>query len=180
MVDCASGLFLSEGYKSFLSLKKLIFFNPLMPREHILSLASEKGCKENAKGESMFPPFWTPYKAAAAGLLRKPGSIPANWAASARSNSRHPPMVPLIQLVPIRFIKQGMLFTIPKSTMQAWKKLFEPGMNPYRASMVIPVAVHRNCFSGEQSGKAPLLWYFFLPPSFSGFQHPVVVGPKTE
>ena len=173
--------FLLEDFflKNLLSQRKFTFQSAHAARAHPFSAARERMQRERKGGNRVFP-LWTPYKAAAAGLLRKPGSISANWAASARSNSRHPPMVPLIQLVPIRFIKQGMLFTIPKSTMQAWKKLFEPGMNPYRASMVIPVAVHRNCFSGEQSGKAPLLWYFFLPPSFSGFQHPVVVGPKTE
>ena len=54
-----------------------------------------KGGKRAQRGESCSPPFDTPYKAAAAGLLRPPGNMPANWAASARSNSRHTPVFPL-------------------------------------------------------------------------------------
>ena len=49
------------------------FLIALKPRGLLLSLPPEKEGKETAKGGIMFPPFEPLTKAAAAGLLRKPG-----------------------------------------------------------------------------------------------------------
>ena len=64
--------FSQEGY----------FFIALKPRGLLLSLPPEKEGKESAKGGIMFPPFEPLTKAAAAGLLRKPGKYAGSkWAA---------------------------------------------------------------------------------------------------
>ena len=54
-------------------LKGILFLVALKPRGLLLSLPPEKEGKETAKGGIMFPPFEPLTKAAAAGLLRKPG-----------------------------------------------------------------------------------------------------------
>ena len=54
--------------------------------------------RERKRGESCFPPFEPPYKAAAAGLLRQPGKYAAALSGSARSNRRHTARVPPAQV----------------------------------------------------------------------------------
>ena len=81
-------------------------FTFLFPSAHAagappFSAVRERRQRER-KGGNHVSPLWTPYKAAAAGLLRKPESMPANWAASARSNNRHTARFPLPQFVPVR------------------------------------------------------------------------------
>ena len=59
-----------------------LFLIALKPRGLLLSLPPEKEGKESAKGGIMFPPFEPLTKAAAAGLLRKPGKYAGSkWAA---------------------------------------------------------------------------------------------------
>ena len=63
-------------YSDFLKayfLKGSLFLIALKPRGLTLSLPPEKGWKETAKGGIMFPPFEPLTKAAAAGLLSRPG-----------------------------------------------------------------------------------------------------------
>ena len=65
---------------------------------HPFSAVRERMQRERKRGESCFPPFEPPYKAAAAGLLRQPGKYAAALSGSARSNRRHTARVPPAQV----------------------------------------------------------------------------------
>ena len=71
-ICCKFSFYFSDFLRAFF-LKGSLFFIALKPRGLLLSLPPEKEGKETAKGGIMFPPFEPLTKAAAAGLLSRPG-----------------------------------------------------------------------------------------------------------
>ena len=88
-----------------------------------------KGGKRAQKGGILFSPFWTPLQGRCGGSPKLARRIPANWASSVRSNSRHTVRVSLPFLSSYEAYRGEItIFTKQKKQIQ---KLKFPARQPF-------------------------------------------------